>query len=159
MRIFKIILGSLIITGDVVLYLNGEVEFEEADIIISEGASLKIYLEGEIEMEDPSFIDFKNLTKDPSKLQIYSSRLRRLKIGSTGEFYGTVYAPRSNIRLYSTGDIYGSFISRSFTQRGSSDGALDTRSSTRYPSRDSFLRSDKCRKSTKCKLPLYCFQW
>lgn len=127
--------GKLVITGPVVLHVTGELETEEAWFEIVDGGSLTLYIDGEIAPEDPGFIDLRNLTEDPRNLQIYRQAGGRLPIGSTGQFYGTVYAPNANVQLYTTGgnDIYGAFVADSMTQYGSGDIHCDQGLRNRVP--------------------------
>lgn len=112
---------------DVVLRVteNFKVEHAGGKIEIREGGSLTLYFDsaaggggcgGHCGKSVP-FINFDNLTQSAANLQIYANFTGDFKFGSTGDFYGTVYAPKADLYMSSGDDIYGAFTGNTITQQ------------------------------------------
>jgi len=101
------------INGNCVIYVVGNVKVEDnAQLILTENASLTLYVAGEkfeVKKKSGGLI---NETQDPTKLLIYGlDACRKVKIEkeTAGDFYGAVYAPFAKVEMKTNGDLYGAF--------------------------------------------------
>ncbi len=116
--------GKLIIDGDVRIYVtdsntiaNFEVSGSSSEVIINPNSSLTLYTDGDVVVQNNA--DINNLTKDPKKLTIYSTvssskKTKGVDINNSSDFYGAIYAPEAHISITNNGNIFGSFVGRSF---------------------------------------------
>ena len=102
------------INGNCVIYVVGDVKVEDdAQLILTENASLTLYVGGEkfeVKKKSEGLI---NETQDPKKLLIYGlDDCRKVKIENedAGDFYGAVYAPFAKVEMKTNGDLYGAFV-------------------------------------------------
>ena len=102
------------INGNCVIYVVGNVKVEDnAQLILTENASLTLYVGGEkfeVKKKSGGLI---NETEDPKKLLIYGlDACRKVKIEkeTVGDFYGAVYAPFAKVEMKTNGDLYGAFV-------------------------------------------------
>ena len=101
--------------GEVILEITGDVKLgQDCEIVIAEGASLTLYLKGNLNSDNNS--GFNNLTQIPGNLRIYgtSAATRSFDIKAKSKVFGAVYAPNADVTVYASGDVYGSFVARSF---------------------------------------------
>jgi len=102
------------INGNCVIYVVGNVKVEDnAQLILTENASLTLYVGGEkLEVKKKSG-GLINETQDPKKLLIYGlDDCRKVKIENENadDFYGAVYAPFAKVEMKTNGDLYGAFV-------------------------------------------------
>ncbi len=104
------------VDSNVEIYVTGDLKLGNGDeVIIQPDASLTIYLGGNLYVDNSGAIN--NLTKDPTKLQIYGlDTCASLDFKNSGTFYGAVYAPNADVHLYNSFTLYGAVIANSFTQ-------------------------------------------
>ncbi|MHC4693323.1 MAG: DUF7305 domain-containing protein [Planctomycetota bacterium] len=104
------------VNSNVEIYVTGDLKLGNGDeVIIQPDASLIVYLGGNLYVDNSGAIN--NLTKDPSKLQIYGlDTCKNMDFKNSGTFYGAVYAPNADVHLYNSFNLYGSVIANSFTQ-------------------------------------------
>ena len=109
--------GILRVIGATVLYITGNVDMGQGcEIIIdpANNASLKLYVDGNFLADNSAGIN--NLTNNPSSFMLYgtnpTSQIFNLKAKS--DAFGSVYAPNATVTIYSGGDVYGAFVSKSF---------------------------------------------
>ncbi|RKY24968.1 MAG: hypothetical protein DRP62_02455, partial [Planctomycetota bacterium] len=95
----------------------------KAAIVVKKDSSLTLYLGRRVVSRNPKFVNFINRTKKAKNLKIYGASSSRYRIGSTQEFYGTVYTPNAYLYLQTTGgnDLYGAFTARRIRQFGNGD--------------------------------------
>lgn len=104
--------ASLLITGDVKLYVDGDVNISgTANITVAEGASLTLYISGDMDLGGGAVV---NLTENPRQLTIYGTEtMQQAKVHGNADFYGTLYAPSAEIVLTGTTDFYGAAMGKS----------------------------------------------
>jgi hypothetical protein len=104
------------VNSNVEIYVTGDLKLGNGDeVIIQPDASLTIFLGGNLYVDNSGAIN--NLTKDPTKLQIYGlDTCASLDFKNSGTFYGAVYAPNADVHLYNSFTLYGAVIANSFTQ-------------------------------------------
>ncbi len=107
--------ATIRITGQVVLYVTGDVQFGNAAgiEIEGEGASLTLYLGGGLVGNNSS--GFNNLSRDPHRLTLYGlDSCRDITFKNGSDFYGALYAPQADVVIDNSGALYGSFVGDSF---------------------------------------------
>jgi len=109
------------ITGDVVLYIEGDMILgNSAYIEIAEDASLTLYLGGNIEQKNSSSVN--NNTKDAKKLQIYGlDSCESMDFKNSSDIYGTIYAPNADVVMHNSNKTYGAIIVKSLEWKNSSE--------------------------------------
>lgn len=116
---------KIVITGQVSLYVTGDVQFgNSAGIEIQAGGSLTLYVGGRLVGNNSS--GFNNLNRDPQKLTIYGlDSCRSISFKNSSDFYGALYAPHAGVNLDNSGNLYGSFVSDSFDVKNSASLMYD----------------------------------
>jgi hypothetical protein len=112
--------------GEIILSITGDVKLgQDCEIVIAEGASLTLYLKGNLNSDNNS--GFNNLTQIPGNLRIYgtSAATRSFDIKAKSKVFGAVYAPNADVTVYANGDVYGSFVARSFELKAGSNFYYD----------------------------------
>jgi len=110
-------LGVLEISGDVVLYLTGNIELgESCEIVVKENSSLTLYIDGDIHCRTNSAINNETPPEDPMKFQLYgtSETTQFFDIKAKSTWSAVIYAPNADIDLYANGDFYGSVVADNF---------------------------------------------
>ena len=107
----------LTITGNVTMYLTSAAALsaqKDVQISVASGGSLTIYTDGVIDLSKDATIN--NTTQDPSKFIIYSSYSSASGTGvdfsKSGDFFGVIYCPDSNVNFKKSGNIYGSIVGK-----------------------------------------------
>ena len=110
---------TLLIVGDVILYVTGEIILgSSAELQIDDDASLILYLGGDFEGKNASTIN--NLTQETKKLQIYClDSCENMLFKNNSDFYGVIYAPNAEVIMNNSANLYGSVIAKSFEQKNS----------------------------------------
>ena len=99
---------EIYVTGDLILG-NGD------ELQIQPDASLTIYLGGNLFIDNSGAIN--NLTMIPKQLKVYGlDTCINIDFKNSGIFYGAIYAPEADIRLYNGVTVYGAMVGKSFTQ-------------------------------------------
>jgi len=109
--------GVLEISGDVVLYITGNIELgESCELIINDNSSLTLYIDGDIHCRTNSAINNEVPPEDPMKFQLYgtSESTQYFDIKAKTTWSAVIYAPNADIDLYANGDFYGSVVADSF---------------------------------------------
>ena len=103
--------ASLVVTGNVKLYVDGDVNIAgSANITVAEGASLTMYISGNMDLGGGAVV---NLNESPRQLTIYGTEtMQQAKVHGNADFYGTLYAPSAEIVLTGTTDFYGAAMGK-----------------------------------------------
>ena len=120
---------KITVAGPVQLVMNGTSAFyiglhggaNSASIEIQAGASLEVFSAGDIAIYGNGI---NNLTKNPNKCAIYSSNTLTApdmwtNAVPTADFYGVIYTPNGDFKVWSNNAIYGAIIARNVTFSGS----------------------------------------
>jgi hypothetical protein len=128
----KIILGNngtLNINGPVKLYLtnttssltsgNNTVAFN-----LAAGASVELYAEGKVDLGNKVMINNNSSNPKAADFQIYSrySGSNGVVIDNNNVFYGTIYAPLTNVEVSNNGQFFGAVVANEF--EASNNGAM-----------------------------------
>ena len=110
---------------NVVLYVIGDLRLGNSDVLqLQPDAKLTIFLGGNLYIDNGGAIN--NLTMIPKQLKVYGlDTCINIDFKNSGSFYGAVYAPEADIRLYNGVQIYGSMIGESFIQDVNADFHYD----------------------------------
>jgi hypothetical protein len=109
--------GAVEISGNVVLYITGDIEIgESCELIIKDNSSLILYIDGDIHCRANSAINAEFPPEDPKTFQIYGTNdtKQTFDIKAKNDWSGTIYAPYADVILYANGDFYGSTVSNNF---------------------------------------------
>lgn len=107
---------KLTINGDVTLYVNGDFDWTGQTQLIING-KLTVYQNspsGSFKIAGGSTL---NKTNDPHAFMYYTNVASGTLTGNA-DFYGTVYAPKSAIKVAGTSGLFGSTISKSIDIQG-----------------------------------------
>jgi hypothetical protein len=118
----------LTIDGDVELYVTGDITLgnnAHIDVVTTDpDASLTIYVEGDIEEKNGASMN--NQTKDARKLSIYGQAgTQSITLKNSGQFYGTLYAPKTDIVFHNSLEFHGAIIGNTFEQKQSANFYYD----------------------------------
>jgi hypothetical protein len=103
---------QLVISGNLYVGLNAGATSTNA-IEVTANGSLEIFLPNA--SCDMAIYQggLRNLTKDPSKLAVYSnSTLSVPDMNTTTDFYGVIYTPTGDLKVISNNGIYGAIVAR-----------------------------------------------
>jgi len=109
--------GILEISGDVVLYLTGNIDLgNSCEIVVKENSSLTLYIDGDIHCRLGSAINNENPPEDPMNFQLYgtSETTQYFDIKAKTTWSAVIYAPNADIDLYANADFYGSIVADNF---------------------------------------------
>jgi hypothetical protein len=109
--------GALEISGDVVLYLTGNVDLgESCELVIKADSSLTLYIDGDIHCRAGSSVNNETPPEDPKNFQVYgtSETTQYFDIKAKSTWSGIIYAPNADIDLYANSDFYGSVVANNF---------------------------------------------
>ena len=100
------------ISGNCEIYVAGDVKVEDdAQLVLTAGSSLKLYVGGEKFEVKKKSDGIVNQSNDPTNLLIFGlDACRKVKIESSVDFYGAVYAPFAKVEMKTGGDLYGAFV-------------------------------------------------
>lgn len=104
--------STLIITGNVILYVKEDFEADEKTTIeIRSGASLTIYVDGEAEFGEKFSVEFKPSPNRAEDFVIYgTSNADSIKFEEHTNFIGAIYAPNAEITIKKHSNITGAII-------------------------------------------------
>lgn len=114
--------GTMIVTGDAVLYVTGDVSMTGlAQLIIAPGASLKLYVGGSTAHFAGNGI--LNQSGDTTKFSYYGlPNNTNLDLSGNASFTGTFYAPNANFSLNGGGndiyDLVGAAVTKTVSMHG-----------------------------------------
>jgi hypothetical protein len=114
--------GTMIVTGDAVLYVTGDVSMTGlAQLIIAPGASLKLYVGGSTAHFAGNGI--LNQSGDTTKFSYYGlPNNTNLDLSGNAAFTGTFYAPNANMALNGGGndiyDLIGASVTKTVSMHG-----------------------------------------
>ena len=109
--------GILEISGDVVLYLTGNIDLgNSCELLVKADSSLTVYIDGDIHCRTGSAVNNENPPENPMKFQLYgtSETIQYFDIKAKTTWSAVIYAPNADIDLYANGDFYGSVIAKNF---------------------------------------------
>ncbi len=102
---------TLYVTDYIGLDTNGQLQITDTN----PNSSLTLYLGGNLITNNGGFVN--NLTKDSEKLTIYGlSTATKFEFKTDCEFYGTIYAPKTNLIMRNSVDVYGAVVGKTFIQ-------------------------------------------
>jgi hypothetical protein len=110
--------GTLQINGNVVLYIMGAgVRLANfAQIVVNNGATLKLFLDGDVYLDNHSHI--RTASGRPGDLQIYGTKnCRRIHFQTENNVSAVICAPQADLLLNNQGTLRGSFITKSFEMK------------------------------------------
>lgn len=117
--------ATLTINGTVNLYLSSTSSAismgNNCNIVVSAGAKLTVYVKGALSIANNSSLN--NVSKIPANFQLYSSYSgsNGVQISNNGNFYGSVYAPDTDVILANNTDSFGSFVGKTVDLSNNSD--------------------------------------
>jgi hypothetical protein len=114
---------TITVKGPVTLYVTGDVKLGNSAQIIVDNAtpesSLTLYIGGNFSGDNSSNIN--NLTKIPRNVQIFAlDSCTKINMKNDVSFYGTIYAPQTDVVYNNSASLYGSVIAGSFETKNSS---------------------------------------
>lgn len=106
------------ITGDVTLYVSGNVDFTgQASLKINAGATLTIYQTSPTSTLKVAGGSVFNTSQLPQSLKLYSEA-KTVTFTGNSDFYGVVYAPKSEVKINGTSGVFGSVIGKTIDISG-----------------------------------------
>ena len=108
--------GQVIVTGNAVLYITGDMKMTgQSQIIIRPGASLIIYAAGDVDLAGQGFL---NQNNSAMNLSLYGlPTCTSISIGGNAGYTGVIYAPNADVKLHGGGnneyDVVGSITGKS----------------------------------------------
>ena len=121
---------TLTINGPVDLYCDGNFtldvlsRLEIVDPNVNPDAYLNLYLSGYFMVKNSSSVN--NAAKNPRKLKIYGlDTCTSFQFLIDSVFYGAIYAPKAEVALQYSVEVFGAIISRQLTQQVSADFHYD----------------------------------
>ena len=115
----------MIVTGDAVIYLTGNVTVSGSGYIeIRPGASLKLYVGG----TNPTISGggVINQTLQPANFSYFGMNTStKLTVSGGGQFIGTINAPQAALTISGSGDIFGAAIVNSYVNSGGANFHYD----------------------------------
>lgn len=117
--------GELLINGDLVLYITGDITLKNSsELKVTDGSSLVVYFDGDIEAKNDSSIN--NEAEIPSAIQLYGTGTNQhIDLKNKSDLYGVIYAPEAEMTVHNKVDLYGSFIVDDFELKNSGDVHYD----------------------------------
>ena len=103
--------------GDVVLHVTGDINLgQDCEIVVKDGATLKIYSDGNIVCGNGSSINTEAPPEAAGTLQLFATGTgaQFFDVKAKSNFTGTIYAPEADVVLYAGGDVYGSIVAHDF---------------------------------------------
>ena len=136
-RGFKVTNDTVVVKGDVTLFVDGNFEMTgNPKISIQAGSSLTLIITGKVNIPSSAKIIAKKQGLTQSGLpafRIFSSYKGAgagIKISGAGDLYAQIYAPLSDINIAASGNIYGAVRGKTITITGDAgihyDAALGT---------------------------------
>lgn len=113
--------GTLLINGDVVLHVTGDITLNnDAEIQVPAGSSLTVYFNQNIEAKNASAIN--NISKSPAAIKLYGTGTDQvIDLKNSSDFYGAIYAPDGEVVVHNKVDIYGSVVVDQFEMKNSGE--------------------------------------
>jgi hypothetical protein len=110
---------TIIISGDVILYITGGIILgNSAELQVEENSSLTLYLGGNFEGKNSSSVN--NLTEDAKNLQIYGmDSCEDIRFKNSSDLFGTIYAPNADVIMDNSADVYGAVVAKTFDMKNS----------------------------------------
>jgi Tfp pilus assembly protein PilX len=123
---------SITISGSGVINLFIDVDFtmtgSSSRVSVPSGVTLNIYVKRKFDISGQGII---NASGDPASVNVYCEydsgtvATDHLVYTGSGAFYGTVYAPRTNVRMSGSGGTYGSIRGKNVEKTGTADFHYD----------------------------------
>jgi hypothetical protein len=111
--------AKLTINGTVNLYLssvsNALSITSSSQLVVSPGAQLTLYVDGPVNLASSTAVN--NVSKIPANFLLYSTYSSKpgsygVTISSAGDFYGAIYAPDTDVQLFSSVHFYGALVAQ-----------------------------------------------
>ena len=122
-------IGRLEVTdGDVELHITGNIDLDQnCEIVVKDGATLKIYIDGNINCRNGSGINTEAPPEEASTLQLFATGQGQqyLDVKAKSDWTGMIYAPNADVILYAGGDAYGAIVADSFEFKAGGDFHYD----------------------------------
>ena len=122
--------GTLNISGDVVMYVDGDLSSVGSGINVNANSSLKLYITGDLGPGNNG-VDLSSAANDPSALKIYGvgTSSQEFNIGKNkNNAVAAIYAPNADITIGKNGAVFtGQLIANSFLAKNAADIVFDTR--------------------------------
>lgn len=129
---------QIIIENDVTLYVHGPISLSggsEIKVSGKGGTFLVLYVEGDISCNVDSHIN--NLNGKPEKLIVYGlDECTKIEFNKDSDFYGGIYAPNADVKLFNSVDLHGAVIAKSFIQQVEADVYYDEMLRNPHPNDD-----------------------
>jgi hypothetical protein len=110
--------GNVVVTGDVSLYVTGDVDFGGDDkLVVAPGANLKLYVAG-AKAHISSVVNETGLAESFTYFGLPSNQ--QVIMGGGGKMVGSIYAPHASITMNGGVDFYGSVVGLDATLTGHS---------------------------------------
>lgn len=110
--------NTITIKGDVTLYVSGDFVFTgQSNIVLDTGAKLTIYQSataGKLQVNGGSLV---NTSLIPDNMKIYSQTANATYNGNA-DWYGSIYAPTTALKLSGTAGFFGSAIAKTIDIQG-----------------------------------------
>lgn len=110
------------IDGPVLFYVDGlavlenNAQIQIVDESVNPDARLTMYLAKDFYAKTGGSVS--NATGDPKKLKIYGlGQCTDIDFLTDSIFYGSIYAPNADVKMFNRVDVYGSIIAKSFLQQ------------------------------------------
>ncbi len=128
--------GTLNISGDVVMYVDGDLSDVGSGINVKDDSSLELYITGDFG-PGGNGVDLSSSNGDPSVLRIYGigTSTQTLVLGKNkATTVGCVYAPKANVTIGKNKAVFiGQITANSFNCKNSADIVFDSRAADVNP--------------------------
>jgi hypothetical protein len=117
-----IINGTLNISGNVVLYVNGSINDQGSGIMVQAKSSLAVYVQGDIGPGSNN-VDFASVDNNPAEIKIFgvSTSLQTFNLSkNNADMTATIYAPNAIVNLaknMNSGSFDGSIVAYNLTSK------------------------------------------
>jgi hypothetical protein len=127
--------GTLNISGNVVMYVNGNLSDAGSGINVNANSSLKLYISGNFG-PNGNGVDLSSTANDPSLLKIFGvgATTQNFTLGKNkATTVAGVYAPKADVTIGKNKALFiGSIIANSFSAKNSADVQYDPRVATSW---------------------------
>jgi len=115
------------IENDVTLYVQGPITLtgsSQISVSSKPGTFLVLYVKGDISCNVDSYIN--NINAKPERLIIYGlDQCTEIEFNKASNFYGGIYAPNADVKIFNSVDVYGAIVAKSFIQQVEADVYYD----------------------------------
>lgn len=105
------------IKGDVTIIVDGPITIAgRAQIIVNEGARLKLYMNSTVDLGGNSIVNLTNYPKN--NLLFGTDTATDIFVHGTPQFHGAIYAPTATVTGVGTSDFFGGIIAKNIATTG-----------------------------------------